>query len=453
MPDRRTIRVGNVWSFMEERQHWLELDGWCAVHPNGYWFSPKYKRGLWDGYIHFARNGRFPTGLLEWIEKKASRSGIEITVSDERGNPPKWTPIGLVGVTLRDYQEEAVSAVLDTNFLGIPWPRGIIHMATASGKTNVLAALAGGYGQVRVVILVHRQELLYQTAKVLAEVLGEDVGVIGDGRAVVERVTVGMVQTLIDYLDEPFLQEVGVLLIDECHRLNAMTHLKVVQAIPAYVRVGVSGTPFKSNDLAQKLRVLGTCGDVLYQKRADELVNEGFIAPVTIQYATVMTPNAERLSWPDAYERCIVDSEERNACIQQFVDESLEPTLVIVSRLLHGELLARRLECTFVSGAESSDFRQRVIQEMSAGMRRVLVASTIFDEGLDVPNVSRLVLAAGGKSEIQLLQRIGRGMRVSTGKERLEVLDFLDLGNRYTAKHSRERIETAAQAGFTVEER
>jgi len=82
--------------------------------------------------------------------------------------------------------------------------------------------------------------------------------------------------------------------------------------------------------------------------------------------------------------------------------------------------------------------RKQAIQEMREGKRIALIASTIADEGLDIKNLSAIILAGGGKSSTRALQRIGRVLRPFDGKTHAVVIDFDDEA-KYLRKHSLRR--------------
>lgn len=106
----------------------------------------------------------------------------------------------------------------------------------------------------------------------------------------------------------------------------------------------------------------------------------------------------------------------------------------------------------YISGQDSTERRARVIRAFREGKVNVLIASTIVDEGFDVPAIRFLVLAGGGKAEHRQVQRIGRGMRAASGKERLVVVDFMDRG-KYLGAHSRRRAKAyAKERAYTVHE-
>ena len=73
-----------------------------------------------------------------------------------------------------------------------------------------------------------------------------------------------------------------------------------------------------------------------------------------------------------------------------------------------------------------------------------------MDEGVDIVSINALIMAAGGKSQITTLQRIGRGLRHKKGENTLLVLDFLDKTNSYLEYHSKRRMKICKDEGFKI---
>lgn len=449
-----------------------DIDDLLRVRQPGFMFSPAYKRRQWDGYIRFLKGDKFPCGLTEFVMNHIRNHGHAVTIHDERKYPVAWSGDHLHDIELYPHQREAIDAVVSNVLLTrTPWPRGIIQIGTSGGKTAILAALAQGYNFAQTLVLLHRKELLYQIADDIEDLIQEPVGKIGDGQTFIQRVTVGMVQTLAANIDKykDWLADIDVLLIDECHRLGAETHRIVTSRTPAYVRVGVSATPFK-DDPVHTFHVQGvTSSKILYSMPASALADIGVVTPVRVRYYTIWEPitviaqlpknhghgtglyASKDLNWPQAYRHLIVENARRNGIIETLACEDAGPTLIIVQRIEHGQQLSQFLQYPFMTGSEDTATRQAALQALGNGKIRCLIATTIFDEGVNVPSISRLILAAGGKSPLQLIQRIGRGMRRAEGKQELLVIDFLDETNKHVRSHSRERMQTAQDAGFRIE--
>ncbi len=269
--------------------------------------------------------------------------------------------------------------------------------------------------------------------------------------------------------------------VHNCHHLSAETFRKTANACSnAIIRVGVSATPFK-DDIVEIQHIRGVTGDPLFTKEAKELEEEGHITPVKFYCLPIETPkqitykhpgiglrtietealkyyDQEQGAIPGAYKVCIIRNEQRSKSIQEFVSSRREgsKTLVLVSTVEHGRLLADLLDCPFLSGKESSKVRKAALRVFGTTSRNTdnipqcLVATTIFDEGVDSPGIDYLILAGAGKAPWKFVQRIGRGRRKQKGKKFLHVLDFLDLGHRTLREQSRARILTAEKEGYTI---
>jgi len=94
----------------------------------------------------------------------------------------------------------------------------------------------------------------------------------------------------------------------------------------------------------------------------------------------------------------------------------------------------------FVHGSSSRATRKEHLDFMRRGGNHVTIASTIFDEGIDVKPLDGLILAGSGKSSTRAMQRVGRVIRTYEGKEDAFVVDFFD-NVKYLKNHSKKRRE------------
>lgn len=90
-------------------------------------------------------------------------------------------------------------------------------------------------------------------------------------------------------------------------------------------------------------------------------------------------------------------------------------------------------------GKVSKKKRKQILDDVKAGETRVLIATSLADQGLDVPIASALILAGGGKSSTKALQRIGRVLRPYEGKTKAFVHDLVDQHSSLI-RHYRERL-------------
>jgi superfamily II DNA or RNA helicase len=425
----------------------------CRARPNGFRFMPKFKAGQWDGYISLMQGfNSFPTGLLEQVMEMLADQKYDVNlVWNSLAKPYKQiTTDALAGVDLRDYQIEAANILLESH-------RGVAGMATNSGKTEVMAALAWALDS-EIIIIESSIELMYQTAERLAKRLpGKLIGIVGDGKWQPMGITVAMVQTLSNKLNLASVFHANqCIMVDECHHASSDTMLDVLSEIPGPYRFGFSGTPLK-HDVLQDLKLMAYTGPVKYWVSNDYLIAEGYSAKPNITMLEIQPDRDDMWDarYPDAYDALIVENSSRNASIAKLVADQQDAgiTLILVEHIQHGQLLSQLIAgSAFVHGSDPIEKRKAVLKDMADGKQGVYIASPIFDEGVDVPAVDQIIIAGGGKSNVKLLQRVGRGMRKKTNNT-LSVIDFIDLGNKYLLNHTEARLDVYTQEGFKVSKR
>lgn len=101
-------------------------------------------------------------------------------------------------------------------------------------------------------------------------------------------------------------------------------------------------------------------------------------------------------------------------------------------------MMPKNLRTYYLDGDASSEERQAVKELFSMDGLDVIIASSIFDQGIDLPKLDALILAGSGKSSSRALQRIGRVIRGAEGKTDAIVVDFIDR-SPYLFEHSKRR--------------
>jgi len=265
-----------------------------------------------------------------------------------------------------------------------------------------------------------------------------------------------MPQTLSKKSHKGFLQTVELIIVDECHHMKAKTWLDVLKSCKnAVMRIGLSGTPHASEIAERKLT--GATGPIISTITNEYLIKKGYSAKPYFLFLRVVQPEIEYLSYEEAYKLGIVRSQVRNQkIVEACVTLPKKQKLILIWEMEHGKRLLKLfqnqgVEVEFLHGGESSETRNRVKEAFKAGKLKTLIASTIFDEGVDIPNIEVLVLAAGWKTSLRFLQRVGRAMRRKKGRNVVIVIDFLDMSNYYLLDHSFNRYNTAKEQGFQIE--
>lgn len=400
----------------------------------------------WNGKVNLLESGRFATGLLPRVMEKLDKKWFtRVTIKDERFLK-QITGIPTTGVVmLRDYQKDACAAGLRNMYGQLWWPRGVLHLATGGGKTEIAIALTQALG-VPTLFIVDKKSLLHQTAQRFNK-NGITCGMIGDGIWDVQNCTISTIQTLSQNLDKlGFLEDIEQVFFDEAHHIASTiqkgnTFVRIGNYMPkAYMRWGLTATPFMK-DTYSNLLLEGATGTTLYKEQAADLIKKGYLTPPDISMIFMNKDNEVPDVWPDCYDIGIVHNDVRNERIYKEAMSSDPPCLILVTRIPHGERLQKLFggAVQFLSGDDSQDEREKAIAALVSGNTKALIATTIFDEGMDIPEIKTLIIAGGGRSPVKSLQRLGRGLRRAEGKNKVTVIDFMDYTTNTLRKHSRAR--------------
>lgn len=407
----------------------------------------------------------FPTGYLSIVVRAARKAGHTVEIDDRRTVP--CTPLDadqvqLIGAELRDYQADAVERAVQRK-------RGIIHLATGGGKTEIAIMLAQRI-PCRWLFIVHRMFLADQSAERFTMRTGEPAGLVGEGKWYSERFTACTFQTLKAALHtqrgKRLLDQAEAIMVDECHVLPAESFWRVAMSTPnAYFRLGLSGTPLARGDKRSSLAV-GALGPVIYRMQGGELVGKGVLAAARIRMVPCVqqdntpvppTRNMRVLAkkYAAAYDRFIVNSQQRNALLVQLAQRATKPGFLFVKQVEHGQLVTRALidagvRAEFVWGTQSLAQRKASIERLVRGDIDIVVCSVVFQEGVDCPDLRSVIVGCAGKSVIAALQRVGRGTRKTDDKHAFEVWDVQDIGQRWLARHADARQRAYQQEGFSV---
>ena len=142
--------------------------------------------------------------------------------------------------------------------------------------------------------------------------------------------------------------------------------------------------------------------------------------------------------------RVLAECEERNSFIAELARRSEKPVLIITPLVKHAEKLfqlakAAGFKAALVTGVVKAEKRKEIYDALRRGEIEVLIATTLADEGLDLPPLRTLIIASGGKSKTRTLQRIGRLVR-PYGNKKTAVAYELKEDYPYIADHLEMRL-------------
>lgn len=234
---------------------------------------------------------------------------------------------------------------------------------------------------------------------------------------------------------------------EEAHESGSNEYFEVMKHCKnAHYRLALTATPFMKDDEEANIRLMACSGPVGITVSEKELIDKGIMAKPYFMFVNNPRPDGVFPStvYTVAYDKGIVHNEERNADIVdkcKWGSDKKLPTLVLVNRVEHGNILKKKLEeqglkVDFIYGADEEEDRKFSLKRLENGDIDVLIGTNILDVGVDVPSIGMIILAAGGKAEVQLRQRIGRGLRrKKTGKNVTFIVDYCDAFNKHLGKH------------------
>ena len=241
-------------------------------------------------------------------------------------------------------------------------------------------------------------------------------------------------------------------ILEEAHEASGNGYFEILKHCKnAHYRLALTGTPFMKSDEEANMRLMASSGPIAIKVTEKMLIDRGILATPKFKIIElrVKPPKLSRGSgWDAAYRLGIVDNHERNSHIVYEVERATSyglSSMVLIQHKRHGDILvelfeARGLRVEFIQGADDQIERKNALYKLSTGQIDVLIGTTILDVGVDVPAVGLIALAGGGKAEVALRQRIGRGLRnKKTGPNIAFVIDFDDSFNNHTKGHAMQR--------------
>lgn len=344
---------------------------------------------------------------------------------------------------LRPYQQEAKDAIFEQWDSGVK--KTLLVLPTGCGKTIVFAKVTEDCVRKgdRVLILAHREELLKQAANKIHKSTGLGCAVEKaeqSCRGSWFRIVVGSVQTLMSAkrLSQFSENYFDTIIIDEAHHCISDSYQRVLQHFPEANVLGVTATPDRGD-----MRNLGQYFESLaYEYTLPKAIKEGYLSPikaltiplkidmsgVSVQAGDFKTSDVGTAL--DPYLESIAQEMEKYCRDKKTV---VFLPLVKTSQKFRDLLNEHGFQAAEVNGG--SDDRAQILKDFEDGRYNVLCNSMLLTEGWDCPSVDCIVVLRPTKVRSLYCQMVGRGTRLSSGKDHLLLLDFLWHTERHELCH------------------
>jgi superfamily II DNA or RNA helicase len=382
---------------------------------------------------------------------------------------------------LRPYQNDALKAIHDGFHRGVK--RTAVVLPTGSGKTVIFAHLCGEWRDLRangivsgrVLILVHRDELIKQTVKKLHDDSpGLRVGVVKAEQNDHEDrdVIVASIQTVqkLYRLDQITASgAIGLVIVDECHHAAAESYLTVLNALGCFsVFGGASAVGFTATLIRADKKALGTVWqEIVYQRDILDMIADGYLVDVKGKMVTV-----DGLSLKDVATRggdfaigslseALLSADAPKFAADAWQEHARDMPGVVftpsvaVAQAFTEEFQSRGIPTAAIWGNMPSEERSAALAAAHNGTIKVLINCMVLTEGFDWPEASVCMIARPTTSGGLYVQMVGRVLRLFRGKSEALVLDIVGASRDHRlaslADLTSRRIETMVEGESLME--
>lgn len=462
-----------------------ELSDYFSFYVPGYKFMPAYKNKVWDGKIRLFNRmtGELNAGLYAYLIKFAAERSYDVDTEEviTYGLPIDVSPLEGFDQWLENevetslpfaphpYQTEAVKTALQRS-------RAILLSPTGSGKSFITYLIMKYYlsqiaDKEKVLVIVPTTSLVEQLYSDFTDYGMKTEAHVhriysGKDKTTRKRVIISTWQSIYKF-PKKWFEQFGAIFGDECHGFKSKSLSSIMnKSTEAKYRVGLTGT--LDGTQTHKLVLEGLFGPVYEVTKTKSLQDDGTLAPLDIKVLLMNYPEEVRKNFGSKTYQAeidfIVGNGSRNAFIRNLAISLRGNTLVLFQRVdAHGkplyELISSKAEDSrkvfFVSGEVDTSDREVIRKIVEKQKDAIIVASLgTFSTGINIRNLHNIIFASPSKSQIRVLQSIGRGLRQSDDGRMTTLYDLADdlhWGKRknFALLHSAERVKIYNREQFS----
>jgi superfamily II DNA or RNA helicase len=444
----------------------MELsEAFCFKVP-GFQFMPKFRAGIWDGNVRLfnQRNKTIYRGLLQQVIEFCKQREYEIDFPSEfadREFSETQANNFIKSLNLkhipRDYQTDYFIKAVRSK-------RAAVVSPTGSGKSLMIYMLTRLYNK--------KTLLIVPTVALVRQMVGdfEDYGYdkpihqiySGQEKDTDDKVTVTTWQSIYK-MPKTWFDQFDVAICDEVHKAKADALTRIMENLHnCKYRIGFTGTlgSVKTNQLI----IEGLFGPPITEVTTSELIDRKLLADFKIKcivfnYPDEIKKQVVKLDYQQEIDY-IITSEARNNFISNLALSLKGNTLILFSRIKHGERLFDLISGNttrpvyYIDGSVDIDETEHVRKIIDTHKDAIIVAiDKKFSTGINIETLQYLIFAAPSKAEITILQSIGRMLRRTESKTSSVLFDISDnfkwrTSSNYTLKHFLARLQIYSKQKF-----
>ena len=437
-------------------------------------FMPSVRNRLWDGKIRLFSpgTGKIYYGLLPYVQRFIKEQGYALKYDSDflKRNLDKSITTKFVRslqrkkFKARDYQIDAIHNILESD-------RGLILSPTGSGKSFIIYALTRYY----IEKLDHKKILIVVPTTSLVEQMYSDFAdygwfpdehchklYAGSDKNTSKDVVISTWQSIYK-LDKKYFSQFGAVFVDECHLAKAKSITGIMTKLhECRYRIGTTGT--LDGMEVHKLVLEGLFAKCKQITTTAQLVRQKHLSNLHIRCLVLRHIKEHRKSrtYPEemAY---LAMSEARNKFISKLALSLDGNTLLLVQYIKQLEKLYSMIEGVddrkvfYVYGGTDTKDREDTREIVEGEENAIIVASYgVFSTGINIKRLHNIIFGSPYKSQIKVLQSIGRGLRRTADKTECNLFDISDdlsYNNRsnFTLKHFETRVGIYNQEEFDYE--
>lgn len=407
---------------------------------------------------------------------------------------------------LRPYQLEAIAAIKNNNYCGM------LEMATGTGKTFTAMGIINDMlfsDQVTniVYISVPYQHLAEQWGEEITEFFGNEVSVIvchsdrKNWKPKVKRllirkkikkiVLVFVNKSFFSYINENNIDHESLLLIDEAHNITSKQIDEILPYANFKYRVALSATPDDEFNLERSDNLISYFDGIQYQFSLEEAIKMKFLTPYYYipkrielngdeaqEYLEmeklIMSSNnmIQKKEYEDIQIEILSQAEKK---ILQFEKDikvlndkkqitntivycspgklKNQPSKRFVSQITESIVKTNNtLNVNKITYEEDVNERMEYTKLFAEKRLNILCAIKCLDEGYNIPCIETAFVLYSTKRSREYIQRRGRLLRLSKGKEFAVIYDYLIYLNNEILEFEEKRFKEYASLALNKEE-